>query len=362
MPIFLNAAALLASLVISQASAPRPIGVDVPLPPPPRPAKKSVVDVPLPPPPVDIPPPPPPTPAPPKPPSKTPPASLFPIAPPPVKLPPGATGGAIRVAVVDPTVVGQVPPRPLAAFVQSLAPELRKVQGVSAIGYQDIRDMIGLEKQRQMLGCSQDEACLAEIGGALGADEILSTTLSLEGKSYVLSAQRLDLHRTKVLFSEVRRFAQRDGEELLQVVGPLVESLYPDRPLKEGKTRGVAKETIRRLNPPPLPVWVFATTAGAGVVAAGAGVLFGLSAKDYEQKYQQMAGSPGSISGSDLMALSNSAESQQQIANTLFITSGVLILAAGVEALFTDWHGDRAMPFQPLPVQGGVGLGVAGSF
>jgi hypothetical protein len=42
-----------------------------------------------------------------------------------------------------------------------LADAVRKLQGVSAMGYQDIRDMVGLEKQRQMLGCEEDLACLA---------------------------------------------------------------------------------------------------------------------------------------------------------------------------------------------------------
>jgi len=338
----LSALWLAADLVLGQAgpkaaARPRPAVVDVPLPPPPtlRPDQPR---------------------------SGTPPEALLPIPPRPVKLPEGARGGAVRVAVTDPTVVGQVPPRPLAAFMQSLAPEVRKLQGVSAIGYQDIRDMLGLEKQRQMLGCSADEACLAEIGGALGADEMVTTSLSLEGKSYVLSAQRVDLRKAKVVHGEVRRFERRDGEELLAVVGPLVAALYPERPLKEGKTRGVGRDVIRRLNPPPIPVWAFGATAGAGVVAAGAGAFFGLSARDYERKYQRMAGGSGPIPGGDLKALGDSARSQQQLANTLFITSGVLVVAAGVEALFTDWRGERSLPFTPVPFAGGGGLAVAGRF
>jgi hypothetical protein len=371
-----TATALLASLLLGQAGASRPTADAPPPATRPRPARTAPEDIPLPPPPVlpapkaqagalppvDVPMPPPPSPGQARPASKTPPAALFPIAPAPVKLPSGAKGGAVRVAVTDPTVLGQVPPRPLAAFVQSLAPEVRKLQGVSAMGYQDIRDMVGLEKQRQMLGCSQDEACLAEIGGALGADEMLTTSLSLEGRSYVLSAQRVDLRKAKVIHSEVRRFDQRDGEELLVVVGPLVAALYPDRPLKEGKTRGVAREAFRRLNPPPIPVWTFVATAGAGVAAAGAGVIFGLSAKDFERKHNQMAASTLPVSGSDLNALRSSAVSQQQKANALLITSGAFLLAAGVEAFFTDWHGDRGMPFQPVPLQGGGGLVVGGSF
>jgi hypothetical protein len=55
----------------------------------------------------------------------------------------------------------------------SLLPEVRKLEGVSAIGMGEIREMLSVEYQRQMMGCQADEACLAEICGALGTDELV---------------------------------------------------------------------------------------------------------------------------------------------------------------------------------------------
>jgi len=190
------------------------------------------------------------------------PAKEIPLPPPP-RLPAGAKGGALRVAVVDPRASGELPPRPLAAFSQALVPEIRKLEGVSAIGMAEIRDMLGFERQRQMLGCSADESCLAEIGGALGVDELVTVELVLVGQSYALTGRRLDMKRARVVQTFSRRFEKRDGEELVNVVGPLIEGLWPDRALKSGMKRGLDPSVVARLNPPPLPRWVFASTAGA---------------------------------------------------------------------------------------------------
>src|SRR3974377_675727 len=46
----------------------------------------------------------------------------------------------------------------------------------TVIGQREITAMISLERQRDLLGCS-DTACLAEIGGALGADQLVTASL-----------------------------------------------------------------------------------------------------------------------------------------------------------------------------------------
>jgi hypothetical protein len=282
--------------------------------------------------------------------------------PPPPKLPEGARGGALRVAVLDPRASGDVAPRPLAAFTQSLVPELRKMEGVSAIGMAEIRDMLGFERQRQMLGCSADEGCLAEIAGALGVDDLVTTDLVLVGTGYTLTMKRIDMRRAKVIQSETRRFDRRDGEELLSVVGPAVASLFPGRPLKPGKTRGVDREVIRRLNPPPLPRWAFLGTAGAAAAAlAGAGVsqlMVADSRRQYDgviQKAQQ-----GPVAAADLAAAASRVRSREQTRNALLYAGAGLALAGGVEAFFTDWRNDRAALVTPALLPGGAGGVVVG--
>ena len=56
-----------------------------------------------------------------------------------------------------------------ALFLDSLLAELRKLERVSVIGMDEVRAMLDIEAQKQALGCDDDEGCLAEIAGALGA-------------------------------------------------------------------------------------------------------------------------------------------------------------------------------------------------
>jgi hypothetical protein len=279
--------------------------------------------------------------------------------------PPKPKNSATRVAILDAKTAGNVPPRPLAAFVETLVVEVRKLEGVSAVGMGEVRDMLGFERQRQLLGCASDDGCLAEIGGAMGVDEILTTQIVLEPGGYVLTARRIDMRRAKVIGSESRHFDKRDGEELLGVVGPLVEALYPGKALKEGRTRGVSKETVQRLNPPPLPRWVFVATAGLAGGAALAGGGYAYLARDARSEYDALAqsavGTP--VDGARLVALEQKMQSRQKTANVLFIGAGAAALAAGVEAFFTDWHGDRNAPIlTPVAAGGGAGLALSGRF
>jgi hypothetical protein len=292
--------------------------------------------------------------------------------PPPQRLPPGARGGALRVAVVDPDVTGDVPPRPRAAFAQTLVPEIRKLEGVSVIGMAEIRDMLGFERQRQMLGCSADEGCLAEIAGALGVDELVNPRLVLSGRTYTLTISRLDPRKARVIQTVTRTFDRRDGEELLQIVGPTVAALYPDRALRAGKTRGVEREVVRRLNPPPLPRWAFVATSAAAVGSlGGAGVfhyLAGQAKSQYDGLVTRSQREP--IPAADVIEQSNRVRSAERTRNALLLAGLGLGVAAGVEAFFTDWHGDRAalreaparVTAVPVPMAGGGGVALAGTF
>jgi len=274
--------------------------------------------------------------------------------------PPKASTAPTRVAVLDPQTTGEIPERALAAFVQSLVPELRKLQGVSAVGMGEIRDMLAFEQQRQLLGCG-DENCLAEIGGALGVDELVTIQLTLTADKYSLSMRRMNMRRAKMVAAEQKVFEQRDGEELLAIVGPMVEALFPDRQLKEGKVRGVEAAVIQRLNPPPLPRWVFVATTVAAVAAAGVGGGFSLAQNDNYSRWQSKRDESLTklVEGSELVSLQQSTESNYQNSIIFYGVAGGLAVVAAVEAFFTDWHNDRdAVKLMVGP----TGVGVSGSF
>ncbi len=289
------------------------------------------------------------------------------VPPPVLKKPPAnSPTRPIRVAVLDLRVDGDVPTRALAALRQALTPELRKLVGVSAISGDEVRDMLGLERQKQMLGCTDDSStCLAEIAGAISADELIAVHLALVGNTYTVAAQRSDARAGKVVQSQSRKFEKRDGEELLGIVGPLVEALYPDRPLKPGRTRGIEEQVVRRLNPPPLPKWAFWTTAAASAAAMAAGGTFALLAQDARATGQAeiSRGLQGPVSGATIAEASDRLAANNTRANIAFAVAGGLAVACGVQYFFTDWKDDRAaLDVAPTVGPNGAGIAVGGRF
>ncbi|HEX9402451.1 MAG TPA: PEGA domain-containing protein [Anaeromyxobacter sp.] len=85
------------------------------------------------------------------------------------------------------------------------ANELDRMGTFQTVTADAIRNMLAFEKQRQMLGCA-DAGCMAEIGGALGVDWLVSGKVTkLAASAGVPETFSLDLTLTNV------RKAQREG-------------------------------------------------------------------------------------------------------------------------------------------------------
>jgi hypothetical protein len=239
-------------------------------------------------------------------------------------------------------------PEKVARFVgQALVQELRKLEHLQVSSAADIDEMLSFEEQKRLVGCT-DEVCLSEIVAAMGVDQLVTGSLSSTAKAHILTLNRLDVAGAKTLATVTKELEKRDGEEFLSAIGPAVETLFAETPLKPGLTRGVAPEVAKRLNPPPLPRWSFFTVLATGAAVAGGGVVAALSSKDAENQYNTLATQAlsTSVSGAQLVQLSDTATSRAHLANTLFLAGGGVALAAGVMAFFTDWS---PAPAEPTP-------------
>jgi hypothetical protein len=132
-----------------------------------------------------------------------------------------------KLAVLDLAANGAS--RELASAAGGVAASELDRLGVFKIVTSDaIRDMLAFEKQRQMLGCA-DSGCIAEIGGALGVDYLVS------GKVSRLAASRdaPESFTLEMTLSSVKR-GQREGSvietgrsesDLMTKVGRAVQRL-----------------------------------------------------------------------------------------------------------------------------------------
>ena len=105
-----------------------------------------------------------------------------------------------KVAILDFSITG-ISETDAKKINEALGGEAAKA--VSNLGYtvittQDIRAMLGFERQKALLGCESDTSCLAEIGGALGADLIISGTIGKLGDAYSMSLTLLAADQAKI--------------------------------------------------------------------------------------------------------------------------------------------------------------------
>lgn len=78
--------------------------------------------------------------------------------------------------------------------------ELARVtpKGMIVLSSTDIETMLGQIAQKQMVGCD-DTACLVEIGNAMGASHMISSSLGKLGDKHVITTKLLDVQNARVL-------------------------------------------------------------------------------------------------------------------------------------------------------------------
>ena len=124
------------------------------------------------------------------------------------------------------------------ATTEALLQEVRKLEGVSAIGMDEVREMLDFEAKRRVLGCEADHECLAEIAGALGVDELLIGTLSEQADGRMIILKRVDQRRAQVRATFDKRLVVGNGEEFLLSVGDAIQNLFAERQNRQAPSVG----------------------------------------------------------------------------------------------------------------------------
>lgn len=174
----------------------------------------------------------------------------------------------VKLAVPGVRSVG-VDPQLASVWVERLV-VLAKQPGLDIVTATDIEQVLGLERQRQLLGCAES-SCIAELAGALGADALLSGTVARSGASLTLV---------------LRVLRAKDGQELVSAsVRVSTEDQLQD--WLETNAAAFGARVVRRSRGEPdewrPPGWARWATLGAGLLLAGAGGgLYGAAHLDAE--------------------------------------------------------------------------------
>jgi TolB-like protein len=128
--------------------------------------------------------------------------------------------GAPRIAVWGVESGPDVSPGAAQILGDVVATELARTGRFQVIGRSDLGALLGWEKQKAVLGCTES-GCLAEIGGAIGADLVLSGQAGRLGTQYRLSLLVVDA-RKAVARARAARFTEASEDALARLVPELV--------------------------------------------------------------------------------------------------------------------------------------------
>jgi TolB-like protein len=239
-----------------------------------------------------------------------------------VGLPCGAlaAGGRSKVAVMDVRNVQGVAEGTATILTDIVVSDVARA-GHEVISRGDIAAMVGFEKQKQVLGCGDETSCLAEIGGALGVDWMITGQVGQIGSQYRISLLLVDSRKARVA-ARAAEFCEKNEDALVraaqgtvaQILATIAGGAAPPAARREAKpvplppppTLAPRKEPAPATavaQPPPLPAsapqggrpdrtkaWIAFGASGALMLS---GALMGLAAKGRYDDLKALEGKPG---------------------------------------------------------------------
>jgi hypothetical protein len=160
-----------------------------------------------------------------------------------------AAAPPLKVAVMPLASVEGVPGKTAEALTEAVSAEVRKRSGAQVITQREIGAILSLEQQKAMVGC-QNDACFAEIGGALGVDRMVAGDLSVLGESWLFHLKLIDPRKAVVLRNSDRRLRGGTIDDVLDALPAMVGELFPPEPRPEAAGTATAPATPGKATPP----------------------------------------------------------------------------------------------------------------
>jgi hypothetical protein len=232
-----------------------------------------------------------------------------------------------------------------AAFYGDHLAQQLSLAGARVITPSEIQALLGVERQKQLLGCSDEgSSCMTELAGALGVDGLLTGTVARVGRGFQVNVKVLDT-LTGATLSVVSAQAESEQElidQLNRVAKALASELFVklDRaPVISSASRALEGGEMRRR------AWIPAV-GGAAALGVGLGL-----ALDAQRKYDSL------LSGTETLADPQGVRRNGQLAENvsigLFAVGGAALVSAG---LMYFLGGPTEPQLYVAPVAGGGGM------
>jgi TolB-like protein len=148
-----------------------------------------------------------------------------------------------KVAVLDIRALQGAHEDTVQIILEMITTALAEKKRYDVIGKADVTALIGLDRQRKMLGCKDDNACLANIGGAMGVEYLVTGQLGKLGSRYRLSLNLLDVRKNKSL-SRPSDFCDGNDDALAAKTQQLVAKLLAELDAAVGADKSLQPEPV----------------------------------------------------------------------------------------------------------------------
>jgi TolB-like protein len=252
-----------------------------------------------------------------------------------------------KMAVMDLKAVQGVSQGTAEILGNVIAADMAK-QGFDVIAKSDIQAMLGFQKDRALLGCTEDASCIAEIGGSLGVDYVLTGQVGKIGSQFNISLLVVDSRKARVV-TRLSSFCDANEDALV-------------RAAREGT--GTLTMAIRGGPEPEAPSRPFTRSPrtayaawGVGAALVVGGALAGLSARGQYSDLEKLKSAPNYI---DLYADKKPGIQRMNLTADLLFAGGAVAAGLGTWVWFRV---ERApVTIAPVAVSDGAGVVVAGAF
>jgi hypothetical protein len=235
----------------------------------------------------------------------------------------------------------RLPPDLVEFYAEHLAGSLR-AQGLSVVTAKEITTVLGLERQRQLLGCSEaSESCMAELAGALGVDGTLMGSIAKLDDTYQVQLKVLSAGGARVL-AEFKGSARSENHLLSRLDDAAAELAVSLKPLAPPPTARSA-------------AWIPALFGAAALLTGGGFWL------DANAAHVALIGTGTPLSSTDSDGLVLRGERSLLVAAIGLGVGAASLVAAGAMLLFGGPPSATPTPTAWL-VPGGFGVGVSGAF
>ncbi|MBL8956471.1 MAG: hypothetical protein JNK82_37195 [Myxococcaceae bacterium] len=219
-------------------------------------------------------------------------------------------------------------------YAEHFSVQLQRVdeQGVRVTTPKDMAAALGIEKQKQLLGCADESSsCMAELAGALGADGFVTGQIARVGQSFQLNVKILAPDGTQALFLYSSKLLHTE-EELIEELNAV--ALLAIAKLRGGKTSsaGVVAPPVEAVSAPaseraPRSKLKLLPIAG-GAIALGLGTVGLIQSA---QQYSKLS-DPARWPNLDIREANNAHQSGKTAlaAGLTLAIAGVVVIVASV--------------------------------